>query len=117
MEHYLAIWGRVNPPPGVSSWGSNVVGGTSGLQRFVSAGIKTLIAIAGVYALVNLIFAGFDFMSAGGNPEKISHAWSKIYQTILGLFVAVGSFVLAGIFGKLIFGDYNALLQLRIYTP
>lgn len=114
MENYLAIWGQVNPPPGVSRYSG---GGISGLQLFVSVGVRTLIVIAGIYAFLNIIFAGYAFMSAGGSPEKIAAAWSKIYQTILGLFIAAGSFVLAGIFGQLIFGDYNALLQLRIFTP
>jgi hypothetical protein len=47
----------------------------------------------------------------------VAGAWAKIWQTMLGLAFAAGSFVLAGIFGKLIFGDYNALLQIKIFTP
>lgn len=118
MQNHLAqVFGQINPPPGVANWGSSAVGPSSGLQRFISAGVKTVIAIAGIYAFFNLIIAGYSFMSAGGNPEKIAQAWSKIYQTMLGLFIAAASFVIAGIFGKVIFGDYNALLQLRIFTP
>ena len=110
MNHLIAqVWGTVNPPPGVSSY--------SGIQAFISAMIKTVIAISAIYALFNLIFAGYSFMSAGANPDKIAQSWAKIWQTLLGLLVAVGAFVLAGIFGKLIFGDYNALLQLRIFGP
>jgi hypothetical protein len=114
MNHYLAqVIGNVAPPPGVSRYG----GAAGGLQLFISNIIKTIIVVAGVFALFNLIFAGFAFMSAGGNAEKIAGAWAKIWQTMIGLLVAAGSFVLAGIFGKLIFGDYNALLQLRIFGP
>jgi hypothetical protein len=114
MKDYLSqIWGEVNPPPGVSVYGSN----PAGLQAFLSNIIKSVIAIAGVFALFNLIFAGYAFMSAGGNAEKIASAWAKIWQTLIGLLIAVGSFVLAGIFGKLIFGDYNALLRLRVFGP
>lgn len=114
MSNYIAqIFGRVNPPPGVSSYG----GGLTGLRNFISNGVKFVIVIAGIYAFINIILAGYAFMSAGGNPEKVAAAWAKIWQTMLGLLVAAGSFVLAGIFGRLIFGDYNALLQLRIFTP
>jgi succinate dehydrogenase hydrophobic anchor subunit len=114
MQNYIAqIFGRVAPPPGVSSYGA----GTTGLRNFISNGIKTIIVIAGIYAFLNIILAGYSFMSAGGNPEKVAAAWAKIWQTMLGLLVAAASFVLAGIFGHLIFGDYNALLQLRIFTP
>jgi len=72
---------------------------------------------AGIYAFFNIIIAGYAFMSAGGNPEKIANAWAKIWQTLLGLVIAAASFVLAAIFGQLIFRDPNALLQLRIFTP
>jgi hypothetical protein len=112
-NHLAQLWGQVNPPPGVSSYGSS----PSGLQAFIGNIIETLIVVAGAYALFNLIFAGYAFMSAGGNAEKIASAWAKIWQTLIGLLVAVGSFVLAGVFGKLIFGDYNALLQLRVFGP
>jgi hypothetical protein len=119
MNNYLAqVIGQVTPPPGVRRYidiASNNAEG--GLQLFISNIIKTIIVIAGVFALFNLIFAGFAFMSAGGNAEKIAGAWAKIWQTMIGLLIAVGSFVLAGVFGKLIFGDYNALLQLRIFGP
>jgi hypothetical protein len=117
MNYLATVWGTVNSPPGVTQWGRSVVGGTSGLQRFLSAGIKTLIVIAGVYALLNLILAGYDYMSAGANPDKIAKAWSKIWQTMIGLVIAAGSIVIASILGQIIFGNPNALLQLTIYTP
>lgn len=117
MKDLLAIWGNISPPPGVNKYGSDVVGGASGLQLFISNGVKTIIAFAGVYAFFNILFAGYAFMSAGGNPEKIGQAWSKIYQTMIGLLVAAGSFVLAALFGYLIFKDPNALIQIRIFTP
>ena len=114
MKNYIAqVFGNVNPPPGVSTYGGDV----SALSNFMSNIIKTIIVIAGVYALFNIIFAGYAFMSAGGNPEKIAAAWAKIWQTMIGLLVAVGSFVLAGIFGKLLFNDFNALLQLKVFGP
>ena len=111
MRNYIAqIWGTVNPPPGVASY-------SGGLATFVTNLVRLLIVAAGVWALFNLVFAGYAFMSAGGEPQKIASAWAKIWQTLLGLAISVGAFVLAAIFGRLLFGDYNALLQLRIFTP
>lgn len=106
-------WGTVNPPPGVASYPN----GPAGLSTLLNIILKTLIVGAGIFATINLLLAGYTFMSAGGDPKKIEEAWAKIWQTLLGLTVAAGAFVLAAIFGKLIFGDYNALLQLKIFTP
>jgi hypothetical protein len=107
-------FGVISPPIGVNSYNS---GNLSGLSLFLNNILKIMIVGAGIYALVNLLLAGYAFMSAGDNSKKVAGAWAKIWQTMLGLAFAAGSFVLAGIFGKLIFGDYNALLQIKIFTP
>jgi hypothetical protein len=75
-----------------------------------------LVIVAGIYALINLILAGYAFMSAGDDPKKVAGAWAKIWQTILGLAVAAGAFVLAAIFGQLIFGQWDFILNPKIPT-
>ena len=116
MKSYLAqgIIGKVDPPPGVDKYAG---GQLTGLTMFLNNILKFAIVAASVYALVNLLLAGYAFMSAGDDSQKIAGAWAKIWQTLLGLAIAAGSFVLGAIFGKLIFGDYDALLQLRIFGP
>ena len=104
------IFGQVNPPPGVTA---NI----GGLAIFLNIIIKLLIVGAGIYGVFNLVLAGYAFMSAGDDPKKMAGAWAKIWQTLLGLTVAAGAFVLAAIFGQLLFGEPGALLQLRIFTP
>jgi len=108
------IFGQVKPPPGVEKFSG---GSLQGLPVFINNILKFLIVGAGIYAVINLVFAGYAFMSAGDDPKKMQGAWAKIYQTLLGLAVAAGAFVLAAIFGKLLFGEYDALLQLRIFGP
>lgn len=93
-------------------------GGIQGgaLGKFLNLIIQTLIVVAGVYALINLILAGYAFMSAGDDPKKVAGAWSKIWQTLLGLAFAAGAFVLAAIFGQLIFGKWDFILNPSIPT-
>ena len=115
MDKKIAqIFGDINPPPGISSWGGFTEGGPT---SFITAILRTAIVGAGLFALINFILAGYSFLSAGGDANKIAAAWAKIWQSILGLAIAVGSFVLAAIVGRLLFGDYNALLRIRIYGP
>ena len=75
-----------------------------------------MIVIAGVYALFNLIFAGYAFMSAGDDAKKVAGAWAKIWQSLLGLAIAAGAFVLAAIFGQLIFRQWDFILNPQIPT-
>lgn len=90
---------------------------SGGIGQILSVFTSSLIVLAGVYALFNFIFAGYAFMSAGDDPGKIQGAWAKIYQTIIGLVVAAGAFVLAAVVGQLIFGDWNALTNPIIPRP
>ena len=100
-------FGQVAPPPGVARYGQSTVG----LVAFISNGVKLLIVVASIYTLLNLIFAGYQFISAGGDSKAVEAAWGKIWQSLLGLFLVAGSFVLAAIFGWLIFGDFGFILN------
>jgi len=63
-----------------------------------------------------IIIAGYSFLSAGDDPKKVAGAWQKIWQTLLGLAFAAGAFVLAAIFGQLIFGNPFFILKPEIPT-
>ncbi|EKE06400.1 MAG: hypothetical protein ACD_19C00014G0014 [uncultured bacterium] len=85
--------------------------------KLIQFGLRALVVGAGIYALFNLVLAGYSFMSAGDDSKKVSGAWSQINQTLIGLAFSAGAFVLAAIFGKLIFDDYLFLLKPSIPTP
>jgi hypothetical protein len=114
MRQIAQVFGPVSPPQGISNYGSLVEGGPT---NFISNLIKIIIAGAGLFALFNLVIAGYSFMSAGDDPKKVAGAWSRIWQSLLGLAISAGAFVLAAIFGRIIFGDYYALLRVRVFGP
>jgi hypothetical protein len=109
------IIGPVRLPEAISSkYGTNV--GVS-IGSFLNTVLRLLIVGAGIYALFNLVIAGYGFMSAGDDPKKIAGAWARIWQTLLGLAFAAGAFVLAAIFGQLIFGQWDFIINPVIPTP
>lgn len=108
------IFGPIQQPPGVARYGGLAAGG---LVNFLNAILRLLIIIAGLYALLNLIIAGYQFISAGGDPKQIESAWARIWQSLVGLLIVAGSFVLAAVFGQIIFGDPMAILQPKITGP
>lgn len=81
------------------------------IGSLIQLAIGILIVGAGIYALINLVLAGYAFMSAGDDAKKVAGAWAKIWQTLMGLAFAAGAFVLAAIFGQLIFGDPTFILK------
>jgi hypothetical protein len=105
-------FGTVTLPGTLSTkYGANP--GTA-IGTLIQYGIWILIIAAGVYALFNFILAGYAFMSAGDDPKKVAGAWSKIWQTALGLAFAAGAFVLTAIFSELIFGNPTFILNPQI---
>lgn len=108
-----SFFGCVTPPPGVGTYGSY----ETGLMKFANNVLKLIIVGAGIYAFFNIIIAGYGFLSAGGDSKKVEQAWNKIWQSFLGLAFVAGSFVLAAIFGWLIFRDPRAILSPQIYGP
>jgi len=101
-------FGTVAPPAGLEKYNSEP--GTA-IGTLIQYAVWILIVGAGIYALFNFILAGYEFMSAGDDPKKVAGAWTKIWQTALGLAVAAGAFVLAAIFGQLIFGQWDFIIK------
>jgi len=110
----LQAIGTVGRPPALQNLPRLENGG---LGALLSVFTQTLIVAAGIYALFNFILAGYAYMSAGDDPAKTSAASGKITHTIIGLVVAAGAFVLAGVVGRLLFGDWTALTNPIIPTP
>lgn len=89
----------------------------SGLIVFISNILQLLAVAAGLFAFFNLIIAGFTYISAGSDSKKTSEAWSRIYMSLIGLLLIVGSYAIAAIIGVVFFGDPGFILNPKIYGP
>ena len=107
------IFGTISPPPGADKYGSVFFG----LVPFLNNILRLIFVVAGLYGLFNLIIAGFGFMTAGGDAKMIEKSWNRIWQSLVGLIIVVCSFVLAAIFGYILFGDASSILNPKIYGP
>jgi len=109
-----SFFGQISPPPGIASYNH---GGVEGIVTFANNILKFVITIGGVLTFLNILLAGFAFVTAAGDPKKIEQAWNKIWQSILGLAVMAASFVIAAIVGWVLFKDPLAILSPKIYGP
>jgi hypothetical protein len=118
--HLLASVGNLQNPllklaPNVTAYNSTTPG--YGLFLILSSLVKMVIAFAGIYVFINFILAGYQFIGAGGDPKNIAKASAKIYQSIIGLIITAGSFVIAAVIGQLLYHDPRALLTFSVFTP
>jgi hypothetical protein len=104
-----------NPLP--SSYQNIAGSGGGGLILFFTNILRLTFVAAGIYAFINFIIAGYQYMTAGGDSKSLENAWGRIWQSLVGLVVIVGSFAFAGLLGQLLFGDSRAILSPTIYGP
>ena len=109
-------WGDIETPDAIKKWGDAGTG-PGGLIMFLNVILRLVFVGAGLFAFFNIIIAGFQFISAGGNPKAIGEAVGRIWKSLLGLVIIVSSFVIAAIIGWIIFGDPRAILQPSIVGP
>ena len=64
------------------------------LGNYISALYQYLLYAAGVVAVVVIMIGGFQWITAGGNQSRIGAAKERITSAIIGLFLALGSYLL-----------------------
>lgn len=104
--------------PVIGSYGNNPLAAESGIT-FVTIFIRiwqTVNVIGGFLVLLNFIWAGIDWISAGGDSGKTGKARDKITQSIIGLIILLGAFVIITFVGQLFFGDAFDILNPNLET-
>ena len=104
-----SVFGQIKPPPGANRFGTGNF--QDGLIPFINIILRLVFLVAGLWAFFNILFAGFMFMQAGGDPKAIGNAWGKIWQSFVGLLILTSSFLIAAIIGIVMFGSPTALLN------
>jgi len=107
-----SLFGRITAPLNNPLFTKSGPGG--GLFLFLSSLFKLAGLIGGLYMIVQFITAGYSYMSANGDPKKIEAAWTKIWQSILGLVIISSAFIIAGVVGRIT--GIN-ILEPTIYGP
>ena len=82
--------GTITPPASVP----NPLDPVAFTADLVRNGISLLIIVAFIVDFLWTIFAGFKFITAGGDPKTVSSAWSQIYYGIIGMLVVMGSYAI-----------------------
>ena len=100
------LFDGITPPDAMNIGGSGTA--QQGLANIIAFGIKTFILIAGLALLLYLLWGAFDWISSGGEKEKIAKAQSKITSAVIGIILV---FVVLVVFNLL------AVDTLKIFVP
>lgn len=89
----------------------------TGLPSFITNVVTIVFAAGGLYAFFNLMFAGFSYITAGGDQKKIEAATASINTSLIGLVVMVAAAAVTGIISFVLFGSATAILSPSIKGP
>ena len=107
------FFGSIAQPPAIA----NYSGGCGGIITLLTNLLRLAVVVAGIIGLINIILAGYQYMTSGGDVKAVQAATNKITFTFIGLLVVVGAFLLAALAGFLLFGNAGAILNPVIYGP
>lgn len=79
------------------------------LNSALGALIGFLTVLGGLWFFIQFIIAGYNWISAGGDKGKVEAAQQKITNSLVGLLIVVGAYVIVGLVGS--------ILGLKIQNP
>jgi len=100
------IFGEPIKAPGPAGLNTGTVPDT--ITRGFSFGLNFVFTVAGIILAVQLIWGGLDWITSGGDNEKIAAAQSKIVNAIIGIIIMVAAlgiwaFIASNILGTIKF--------------
>ncbi len=85
----LPAWAQVNPVTNLNAaaQGTGLTGFT--LPGLIGSIVKGLLGFIGVVMLLIVIYGGFLWMTAGGDPSKVKKGKDMIIQAVIGLIIVL----------------------------
>lgn len=68
---------------------------TSSIEGIIANVVSVILSFLGVIFIILIIFAGFSWMTAGGNEEQVKKAQKVLKNSIIGLIVVLASYALS----------------------
>jgi len=70
--------------------------------KVISTIIGLITIVAGIWFLIQLLLAGFNWISSSGDKNKVQEAQHKITNSVIGLTIVVAAYALTSLLGKIL---------------
>ena len=74
------------------SWGKTDPTGSNSLGGIVATAVKAFLGLLGIIFLVLIIYAGFNWMTAQGEEEKVTKAKETLQSAVIGLIIIIAAY-------------------------
>lgn len=105
---------QVNLSPGTPEQG---IKPNTNPQFIITNAISIVFIIAILLVLFFLIWGAFDWITSGGDKEKVAQARKKIMAALIGLIILALAFVIARVAGGILNINFDKLVLPRLDKP
>lgn len=75
---------------------------TTALEKYISQLIGVLTIVAVIYFVIQIILAGYTFISSTGDTKNMEAARKRLIDSVMGLFIVVVALGLGGLLATLL---------------
>lgn len=93
------VFGTISPPPALQNIISKDPTGAGGISIFLSKLIVLIYSLATVVLIFMLIWGAFEWLTSGGEKEKIDSARIKIINAFIGILLFAVAFAIIQVLG------------------
>jgi hypothetical protein len=76
-----------------------IAGGASSFETIISLIIAVMTVVAGIYFLITLIAAAYNWIGSEGDKVKLKSAQDKITQAVVGLVIVIAAYAIVSLLG------------------
>lgn len=100
----------------------DIVGQTAGLQKsdprqIAGKIIKIFLGVLGVFALCIVLWAGYVYMTSGGDPTKVQNAKAWMTNGLIGLIIIFSAYSIVAFLFNALKGDPNGNFNISSTIP
>lgn len=92
-------FGQIQAPSPIAGFISKDPSGAFGISQFLSNLIALFYAIAAIVLIFMLIWGAFEWLTSGGDKEKIASARGRIISAIIGMILFAIAFAVIQVLG------------------
>lgn len=64
------------------------------LAKLIGQAVSVFLGLLGVIFVVLVVFAGYNWMTAGGDSAKVEKAKDTLWRAVIGLVITVGAYAI-----------------------
>ncbi len=86
---------QTSPDLGLQPVAENIGLPTTDIRLIIARIIRVALGLLGIVAVVLILYAGFTWMTAGGDEERVSQAKKIMINAVIGLAIVLSSYAIA----------------------